>query len=188
MMPGTPPRLAPGAAPGGPRRSNAGIVAGAAAAVLLIIAGVTVVRLLTLERPAGTASFGGTSTASVTPSPNLTPSDPASPSPPSTPPQPPPPPPPFTLNADAELCNPPLPNELRVTATSTVPLSQARVFYQPLSAPVKDRAMTVSGSTAHLEFSDWGSFAPEVRWWVVARSTDGRTRTTPEELAFTGPC
>jgi RNA polymerase sigma factor (sigma-70 family) len=191
---------APPAGPGGtlvmptvPRppakRSNRGVVLGAAAAVLLIILGVSAVRLLTLDRGTTPAAAPSASTVSetTTPSATLEPTPTPSVEPTSAAPEPPPPPPPFTVSADGELCAVP-PNQLIVTATATVPLSQAVIFYQqPPGSATKNRAMSVSGSTAEIEFSDW-SFAPEVRWWVEAQSTDDRTFTTPEVLTTFAPC
>jgi len=174
------------------KRSNTTLVAGAVAAIVLIIAAVSAVRLLTLDpatTPAaaqpptpiaspGTPAPSGTAEASPTPSP--------SPEPTSATPEP-PPPPAFTMTAEGELCTG-APNQLTVTATATVPLAQARIFYeQPPGSPAKDRAMSVSGSTAELAFNDW-SFAPEVRWWVEAESTDTRTFTTPQTLTTFAPC
>jgi hypothetical protein len=92
------------------------------------------------------------------------------------------------MTAEGELCTAPVPNQLTVTATATVPLAQARIFYQqPPASPAKNRAMSVNGSTAEVEFSDW-SFAPEVRWWVEGQATDNRTFTTPEVLTTFAPC
>jgi hypothetical protein len=167
--------------------------------VLLIILGVSAVRLLTLDDrtvPAAAQSSSVTASPSTvststtvepTPTPTPTPSPETTPSPEPTSEAPPPPPPAFSVTADGELCMGPM-NELRVTATATVPLQQARIFYQqPPGEPTEDRAMSVSGSTAEVAFSDW-SLANEVTWWVVARSTDNRSFTTPEELTTFAPC
>jgi hypothetical protein len=170
------------------------VVLGAAAVVLLIVLGVSAVRLLTLDDrtlPAAAQSPSLTaapstsevpSTVEPTPTPTATTTPTAEP----TSEAPPPPPPAFTVSAEGELCAGPM-NELRVTATATVPLEQARIYYEPLGVETRDRAMSVNGSNAQVEFSDW-SFAPEVRWWVEASSTDGRTFTTPEVLTPFGPC
>lgn len=91
------------------------------------------------------------------------------------------------MSAAGQLCAGPS-NELRVEATASLPLTQARVFYeQPPGSATKNRAMAVSGSTATVAFSDW-SFAPEVRWWVQGRAADGRTRDTSPITTTFAPC
>jgi hypothetical protein len=177
-------------APQAPSRSAKGLVIGAAAAIILIILGAAAVRLLTLQGPATPVAGGGAPETSTTASASST----TTPAPPTTPPPPTPTQTPtptplaaFTLSAAGQLCDGPS-NELRVEATASLTLTQARVFYQqPPGSATKNRAMSVSGSTATVAFSDW-SFAPEVLWWVQGRAGDGRTRDTSPVTTFFAAC
>ena len=192
MPVGGPPATPPAQRPA--RRSNAGLFLGAAALIVLIMLGTAAVRLLTLDRVTaplagespsvteGSPSAPEPTTAPVAPTASLSP-EPTTPAPTT-----PAPPPAFTVTAQAHLCTAPSPNPLTVTATATVALAEAEVFYQfPPASPPQQWPMAVSGLTAQATFADW-PYAPEVRWWVWARSTDGRTVTTPEEQTFMEPC
>jgi RNA polymerase sigma factor (sigma-70 family) len=158
-----------------PRRSRKGVFIAAPIAVLLIILGTSAVRLATLDRSA--APGGPVGTASGSPS-EVTPSTP----PPTTPG----PPPPFTVTASGEWRCAFTPHQFRITAqASGVAFDEVTAHYQ---APVIEETqdLDVNAFQAQAQFVP-GSFVPEITWWVVAKSIDGRTRTT-SPVMITNSC
>jgi RNA polymerase sigma factor (sigma-70 family) len=91
---------------------------------------------------------------------------------------------PFTARATARtVCDQGVFKLVVGAQTAGAPLKEARLYWR--SVVLRSRLMDVTGSDARRTVS---IFTTKVTWWVVATATDGRTATTPQQVATKPPC